>query len=148
MERRITRKIDWKEVREYIKNTPATSTIYIGVDSKPHKGFTTFGLAVVVHIESSKGGHMFVEVSKTDKIRSVRERLMKEVEMVVDASMILLDIVGTRGFQVHLDINPDPKYKSNSIAKEAIGWVEGQGFEYKIKPESWAATHAADMLVQ
>jgi len=147
-ERKITRSINWDDVKEYIKNTPDTSTIYIGVDSKPHKGHTTFGLAIVVHIESSKGGHMFVEVSKMSRIRSICERLLKEVEIVVEASLRLLDIIGTRGFQVHLDINPDPKHKSNSIAREAIGWVEGQGFEYKIKPDSWAATHAADMLVQ
>jgi hypothetical protein len=147
-ERKITLAIDWAEVKEYIKNTPQTSTIYIGVDSQNHKGHTSFGLAVVVHIESSKGGHMFVETSKTVRIRSMRERLMKEVELVVDASMKLLDLVGTRGFQIHLDINPNPEHKSNSIAKEAIGWVESMGFEYKIKPDSWAASHAADNLVQ
>lgn len=147
-ERRITQAIDWEDMTEYIKNTPQTSAIYIGVDSQNHKGYTSFGLAIIVHIESSKGGHMFVEVSKTARIRSMRERLMKEVELVVDASMKLLDLVGTRGFQVHLDINPNPEHKSNSIAKEAIGWVEAMGFEYKIKHESWAATHAADMLVQ
>jgi uncharacterized protein len=148
MERRIVRAIDWNEVKEYIRNTPQTSSIYVGVDSKPHKGYTTFGLAIVVHIESSKGGHMFVEVSKTERIRSIRERLMKEVELVVDASMKLLDIVGKRGFAVHLDLNPNPQHKSNSIIKEAIGYVTGQGFEYAVKPESWAATHAADSLVQ
>lgn len=148
MERRIIRSINWDEVREYISKTPATSTIYVGVDSQNRKGHTDFGLAIVVHIESSKGGHMFVETSKTSRIKSLRERLMKEVEIVVEASFKLLDLVGTRGFQVHLDINPDPKHKSNSIAKEAIGYVQGQGFEYAIKPESWCATHAADMLVQ
>ena len=147
-ERKITKTINWDEVKEYIRQTPATSTIYVGVDSKPHKGHTTFGLAVVVHIESSKGGHMFVEVSKTARIRSVRERLMKEVELVVEASMKLLDIVGKRGFQVHLDINPDPIHKSNSIAKEAIGYVTGQGFECVLKPGSFAASHCADILVQ
>lgn len=147
-ERRITQSINWDKVREYIKSTPNTSTIYIGADSKPHKGFTSFGLAVVVHIESSKGGHMFVEVSKMNRIRSIRERLLKEVEIVVEASMKLLDVIGQRQFQVHLDINPNPEHKSNMIAKEAIGWVEGQGFDYRIKPESWAASHAADMLVQ
>ena len=32
MDRRIIRTIDWEEVKEYIKNTPSTSTIYVGVD--------------------------------------------------------------------------------------------------------------------
>lgn len=147
-ERRITRAIDWDDLKEYIKNTPQTSTIYVGVDSQNHKGYTSFGLAIIVHIESSKGGHMFVETSKTARIRSMRERLMKEVEIVVDASMKLLDLVGTRGFEIHLDLNSSPEHKSNVIVKEAIGWVESMGFPYKIKPEAFAATHCADALVQ
>lgn len=147
-ERKVIQAIDWAEVKEYIKNTPQTSTVYIGIDSQNHKDHTAFGLAIVVHIESSKGGHMFVEVSKTKKIKSIRERLMKEVELVVTASLELLDIVGKRGFQVHLDINPDPKHKSNEICKEAIGYVTGQGFECVIKPDSFAATHVADSLIQ
>jgi len=148
MERKIIKAIDWDEVKEYIRNTPATSSIYVGVDSQNHRGQTDFGLAIVVHIESSKGGHMFVETSKMKRIKSMRERLMKEVEIVVDASMKLLDLVGTHGFAVHLDLNPDPRHKSNSIIKEAIGYVTGQGFECAVKPESWVATHVADSLVQ
>jgi len=148
MERKITKAIDWEEVKEYIRNTPSTSSIYIGVDSKPQKGCTAFGLAIVVHIESSKGGHMFVETSKTPRIKSIRERLLKEVEIVVEASMRLIDIVGKRGFEVHLDLNSNPQHKSNSICKEAISYVEGQGFEYAIKPDSWCASHCADHLVQ
>lgn len=148
MDRKIIRAIDWDEVKDYISKTPASSTIYVGVDSQNHKGVTDFGLAIVVHIASSKGGHMFVETSKVKRITSMRERLLKEVELVVEASLKLIDIVGQRGFQVHLDINPNPEHKSNTIAKEAIGYVQGQGFEYAIKPDSWCASHAADMLVQ
>lgn len=147
-ERKITKAIDWDEAKEYIKNTPQSSTIYIGVDSQNHQDITSFGLAIVVHIESSKGGHIFVEVSKMKRIKSIRERLMKEVEIVVEASMKLIDLIGTRGFQVHLDLNPNPKHKSNEIIKEAIGYVTGQGFKCAIKPDSWAATHVADSLVQ
>jgi predicted RNase H-related nuclease YkuK (DUF458 family) len=51
--------------------------------------------------------------------------------------------------EVHLDINPDPKHKSNVAVKEALGWVKGSlNLDAKIKPASFAATHAADHAVR
>jgi predicted RNase H-related nuclease YkuK (DUF458 family) len=51
--------------------------------------------------------------------------------------------------EIHLDLNPSPNHKSNIAVKEAIGWVRGSfGFDPMIKPESFAATHAADHAVR
>jgi predicted RNase H-related nuclease YkuK (DUF458 family) len=51
--------------------------------------------------------------------------------------------------EVHLDINPNPKHKSSIAVKEALGWVKGSlGIDAKIKPDSFAATHAADHVVR
>lgn len=146
--RKILRPIDWNLVREYIATTSPKSTVYVGVDSQQHGQYTHFGLAVVIHIESSKGGKMFVEISKAERMASMRERLMKEVELAVDGAFQVIDVIDKRGFVVHLDINPDPAHKSNSICKEAIGYVTGQGFECALKPYSWCASHAADHLIQ
>jgi predicted RNase H-related nuclease YkuK (DUF458 family) len=40
-------------------------------------------------------------------------------------------------------------YKSNVAVKEALGYVKGTlGIDAKIKPDSFAATHAADHVVR
>lgn len=143
-----TKPIDWNEVRTAIKNSSKESSIYVGCDSQQAKRWTRFGLVVIIHIDSARGGKVFVEVSRCERITSMRERLLKEVELSVQAAYEILDEIGTRPFVIHLDINPNADYKSNSIVKEATSWCLGQGFEYAIKPDSWAASKAADHLVR
>jgi hypothetical protein len=39
-------------------------------------------------------------------------------------------------------------HKSSAYVQELEGLVVGQGFKALIKPESWAASHAADHVVR
>ncbi len=147
-ERRVTRSINYDEIGEAIRKSSKNSAIYIGCDSQQHRKHTIFGLAIIIHIESSKGGKMFVELSKAPRIKNMRQRLMMEVQIAVEASLNLIDDIGDRKFEVHLDVNTDARHQSSVICKEAIGYVSGQGFECKVKPDSFAATHAADHIVR
>jgi predicted RNase H-related nuclease YkuK (DUF458 family) len=47
-----------------------------------------------------------------------------------------------------LDINPDKMYKSNIVHDVGIGTLKGSGFRTRSKPNSWAASCAADLLVK
>jgi predicted RNase H-related nuclease YkuK (DUF458 family) len=49
---------------------------------------------------------------------------------------------------VHIDANPVVAHKSSLYVQELVGLVVGQGFKALIKPESWAASHAADHVVR
>ena len=49
---------------------------------------------------------------------------------------------------VHIDANPVVAHKSSAYVQELVGLVVGQGFKALIKPESWAAPHAADHVVR
>jgi predicted RNase H-related nuclease YkuK (DUF458 family) len=40
------------------------------------------------------------------------------------------------------------RFKSSAYVQELVGLVVGQGFKALIKPESWAASHAADHVVR
>jgi predicted RNase H-related nuclease YkuK (DUF458 family) len=39
-------------------------------------------------------------------------------------------------------------HKSSAYVQELVGLVVGQGFKALIKPQSWAASHAADHVVR
>lgn len=147
MERYI-QKIDWNEVREAIKNSSPSSSIYVGCDSKNKKAHTIFALVVVIHIDSSKGGKVYYESLRTPRVKAIRQRLMREVEMAVTASFEIADFIDDRKFEVHLDINSDPKHQSSVVCKEAIGYVESQGFICQIKPNSPMSSHCADHIVR
>lgn len=141
------RKFNYDEIKQAIFESSSQSAIYIGCDSKLVKGHTLFGLVCVIHIESHKGGMVFGKRSYIGRKLAISERLMQEVNIAMDCAFIITNDIQDRLFEVHLDINPDPEHKSNSIMKQAIAYVKAQGFNFKIKPRAWAASTAADYLI-
>ena len=144
--------INITECCEEIEASSLESSVYIGADSKTFKRgndrFVAFCTTVILHKDSKHGGKIFKDIKierDFGESNTPRMRLMNEVYKVIDIASQIVDSVGERHFEVHLDVNPDPKYKSNSAVKEACGMVLGTfGFEAKIKPEAWAASAAAD----
>jgi predicted RNase H-related nuclease YkuK (DUF458 family) len=49
---------------------------------------------------------------------------------------------------VHIDANPVERHKSSAYVQDLVGLVVSQGFRAVIKPDSWAASRAADRLVR
>ena len=49
---------------------------------------------------------------------------------------------------IDIDLNPDPKYKSNEVFRQAVGLVEGMGYSVRYKTLGPIATYAADNLVR
>lgn len=145
---KITKAVNYDEVREAIKNSSKESKIYLGCDSQNVKKSTIFGLSIIIHIDGNKGGKLFVELYKTNRIKSLRERLMKEVELAVTGAFKIMDVLENRKFEIHLDVNSNPDHQSNTVCKEAIGYVVGQGFNYQIKPLAFAASSCADHCIK
>jgi uncharacterized protein len=141
------RELDLNEVKKAIKESSKTTTIYIGCDSQVSKHNTnvTYSKVVVLHIDSNKGGIVFGEVHTERYYGSIRQRLMQEVFLATEIALELLDAIEDRPFEIHLDLNPSPKYKSNVIVKEAIGYVRGVlGVDPILKPNAMASSTVAD----
>jgi predicted RNase H-related nuclease YkuK (DUF458 family) len=138
----------WNKAKEAIINSSADSSVYIGCDSIRYKRdkiwYAKYATVVVVHMESSKGCKIFYHQEVLRDFGSLKDRLLNEVNFAIQAATDVLDVLGDRPLEVHLDLNNDPKHKSNVAVKEAVGWVMGMGFVPVIKPDGWAATHAAD----
>lgn len=136
-----------------IAESSPESGVYIGCDSirrKRHGKFhATYAVVVILHHDSKHGGKIFAHVETVPDYGSMRERLMNEVAYAVKAGWEIAEVVGNRPFQVHLDLNPDPKHKSSCAVREATGYVLGTfGFKPQLKPEGFAATYAADMFAR
>lgn len=122
--------------------------IHVGTDSQQDGKVTQF-VTVVVVITPTKGARAFYCKEKIPRIKSLRERLLREVSTSVQMGLELNVILpeGTP-LTIHVDANPDVKFKSSQYVQELAGYVAGQGFEVLLKPDSWAATHAADHVVK
>jgi len=141
------KKLCYETVISAILGLSDSSSIYIGCDSKLSGQYTVFGLVVILHIDSCKGGKCFASIMKEERRMGIKERLMKEVEHAVSCAARVQHAVANRKFEVHLDINPNPDHASNSVLKTALGYVKGQGLKCRIKPDAFAATTAADYII-
>jgi predicted RNase H-related nuclease YkuK (DUF458 family) len=127
-------------------NTQDGQAVHIGTDSQQTGRLTQF-VTVVVILTPRKGGRVAYRREAVPRIRSLRERLLTEVWKSVDLGLRLSPIV-PGALTVHIDANPVVSHKSSAYVQELVGLVVGQGFRALIKPESWAASHAADHAVR
>ncbi|MGC9006202.1 MAG: ribonuclease H-like YkuK family protein [Sulfurihydrogenibium sp.] len=137
---------DFDAIRKFILSTSESTSIYVGCDSKQFQTYTLFVTVIVVHIDSCRGAKIFSEIVKSRKIESLRERLLKEVDYAVYAALNIIDVIGNRHLEIHLDINPNENHKSSMVVKEAIGYVVAQGLKPVLKPNSIAAFSVADHI--
>lgn len=122
--------------------------IHIGTDSQQAKKETAF-VTILVVLTKGKGGRAFYVQDFTPRIKSLRERLLKEVWLSVNLGLELNAMVPeTTGLTVHVDANPNLRFRSSDYVKELTAMVVSQGFKTLLKPDSWAASHAADHVVK
>lgn len=131
--------------------------IYIGCDSLPcRKGTATYSTVLCLY-KVGKGAHILynrephVKIQGNNPRERLRNRLWDEVYRVVDVATVLTDgdIFNEKrisDFQIHIDVNPNEKYESNIIYKQAVGYINSLGLDAYVKPDSPAATFVSDHL--
>ena len=142
-----------EEAKKAIIASSPQSSVYIGCDSirfrKNKQWYAKYSTVVIVHMDTNKGGRIFHTSVDMPDYGNLKQRLLMEVQLAVSTATEIIDVIGDRHFEIHLDINPNPNHKSSVAVKEALGWVKGSlGMDAKIKPHSFAATHAADHVVR
>ena len=149
------RKFNIEEVKEYIRNSSPESKVYLGVDSERIKSgtkwYADYTLAIVIHIDGKHGCKIFGEIEREQdwdqKANKPSMRLMQEVYKVSELFQKLSDVLEDKHVEVHLDINPQERYKSSAVVQQAVGYIRGTcNLEAQIKPDAFAASYAADRL--
>jgi predicted RNase H-related nuclease YkuK (DUF458 family) len=126
--------------------------VAVGTDSQKHGGVWKFATVILLMMESdegvSHGAKVIYSKYSTRDIISINERMVREVAKSVEVAYEIYDLVDLYDFplEIHADINPDPKWKSNKALSEAVGLILGMGYDFKIKPDAWASSKAADKL--
>lgn len=140
----------WSKARKAILESSEKSSIYIGCDSLriPKKNKADFSTVIILHKDSRHGCLAFHNKVTIPDYGQMRPRLLMEVHYALEAFYAIEDVVGDRRLEIHLDVNPDPRHASNVVTNEALGWVRGLGIQARIKPDSFAATTAADHFVR
>ena len=149
------KKIDVVQVKEFIESQSSATKIYLGADSermkRNGKWYADYTLAIVVHIDGCHGCKIFGEVqTELDydyKASKPSMRLMNEVYKVAELYQKLVDAIGDKEVEIHLDINPDLKHNSSIVIQQAVGYIKGVcNVVPMVKPNAFAASYAADRL--
>lgn len=146
---------DIQKVKDYIMDQGPDTKVYLGADSERVRvngvWYADYALAVVVHIDGRHGCKIFGfvdrELDYDHKKSKPAMRLMTEVYKVSELFQEMQDVLEDRHVEVHLDINPNEKYKSNAVVQQAVGYIKGTcNIDAQVKPKAFAASYAADRL--
>lgn len=138
------------EILGYIKQKPEKLyDIIVGCDSssgeEPH-----FPVAVVI-LRRGEGGRFFLKKIhyKNRKFYNWKQRILEEVLLSCELALFLKEKLVERlkspNYQfryIHADVGESGATKD--MIKEVTGLIRGNGFEPRIKPESFAASVVAD----
>ncbi|MFH0906751.1 MAG: ribonuclease H-like YkuK family protein [bacterium] len=143
-----------KEISCFIDNDSHSKyRLIVGTDSPGIKK-ADFVTAIIVY-RVGRGGRYFWKKTNGGRIyHTLRDRIHKEVTLSLQTAQDILAqlelLLKTRkelnyDFQIHIDVGQNGP--TRDMIKEVVGMVRGNGFEAKIKPESYAASSVADKYV-
>lgn len=141
------------ELQEAIQASSKNTKIYVGSDSQRRRGgMVKYATVVILHIDGKHGGKLFSFIDLERSYAPVdkpKMRLLNEAYKAVDIANAIINVIGDRHLEIHLDLNTNPEHKSSVALSEACGYVMGMtGIKATVKPNSWAASTAADRLTK
>jgi uncharacterized protein len=153
----LRKQLNTDELKLFIIDQSPSTKIYLGCDSERLRidgvWFADYVVVVVVHKNGNNGCKVFGEITRErdydQRKDRPRIRMMNEAMKVAEMYLRLADVLEDRHVEIHLDINPDEKHGSSCAITEAVGYIRGTcNIIPLVKPDAWAATHAADQAVR
>lgn len=138
------------ELVDYVKDYMSTKEnveILIGCDSQNFSDKTIYAIVVALY-EPGKGAHVLFRRWKSDRERVRATRLLNEVWYAIETAEEMKNNGIPKPKWIDIDLNPDPRYKSNEVFRQAVGMVEGMGYKVRYKSLGPIATYAADHIVK
>lgn len=133
-------------VKDYLVEHPDTE-IMIGCDSQNYSESTIYAIVVAMY-KKGKGAHLLYRRWKTVREPSRSSRLLTEVWNAIETAEWIRENGLPRPTWIDIDLNPDQRYKSNEVFRQAVGMVEGMGYRVRYKTMDPMITYAADHLIK
>lgn len=134
-------------IKDYI-STRENVEILIGSDSQCYSNIKTVYGVVIALYTKGKGSHVLCSKETVPIERNLSTRLLTEVWKSVEIAEFLKQNGLPKPLWIDIDLNPDPRYKSNSALRQAVGLVEGMGYKVRHKHNGAMVTYAANNLVR
>lgn len=137
------------KINEYVKEKPEYEyNIMVGTDSQSESN-TKVVLVICVH-RIGNGGVYFYFTEKVKKIKNLRTKIYYETKLSIELAKALNENMFESGveynFSIHADIGKNGP--TSKLISEIVGWIEAEGFECHIKPDSYVASTIADRITK
>ena len=133
-------------IKEYMQENKGIE-ILVGTDSQNRGAYTVYSTVIALYTPGH-GAHCIFRKWRESRERVRSTRLMNEVW----ASVSLAEELKKQGIEsvkyIDIDINPNPRYKSNEVFASAKGMIEGMGYEVRFKTFGPLVTTMADYVVK
>jgi uncharacterized protein len=120
--------------------------LIIGTDSQLslYRSEATFVTAVILH-RVGHGAHYYIHKEHHTHMHSLRQRMFAEASLSLQTSGLLMEQLASAGdwaIEVHLDVGE--RGETRQWANELVSWIQNNGYEARIKPDSFGASTVAD----
>jgi uncharacterized protein len=145
-----------KDVHEYVKywvQENPHGLIIIGCDSQEHSRYIKYAASIIMHMIDAAGqGHGGHVISATiiDTNKKLKSDIFAKLWFEAEITIEVAKLIGNIGVkpEIHLDYNSDARQYSNVLCSAGKGYVNSMGYECKVKPESFGASHISDKIAK
>ena len=141
--------VEYRDIVTRVKECiSAGGKVFIGTDSFISKYNVNFASAICIHGGATGSRYFFTrEFLPKNKFEVLVHRITEEVARSVRIGQ---DFSENRGIDIqkielHIDISPHyARAATSKFAEMLSGYVNGAGFECRVKPDAWASQSVAD----
>ena len=124
------------------------SRIFIGSDSFIAQKKVCFASTICLHGPNTSSRYFFFKENLPSKqFLALVSRITEETRRSVEIGCLLMDEYGfdPQFIELHLDVSPFTAGNATSKFSDMLkGYVQGYGFDYRLKPDAWASQSIAD----
>lgn len=121
--------------------------LFVGCDSNINGVTCTYVTAVCLYDPATAtGGRYFFSRDKVpvNPRMPLKLRLMEEATRAIETSLELQGHIPSAQIEVHLDVSQHKSNPSSVVVDQVSGYARAAGFNFKLKPDSWASSCVAD----
>jgi predicted RNase H-related nuclease YkuK (DUF458 family) len=130
-------------LKPYVENG---GKIYIGADSMLYSAKCSFACVIALHDTNQRISKYFYKrySEEATLYKNLQVKILNEVSLAISAAQEILELFPDADIEIHVDIGIGSKNKTRTMIDQVRGWILGSGFNFQIKPKSWASSSIAD----
>lgn len=118
--------------------------IYIGSDSMLLSYNCNFVVVIAFHNRELDIARYYYKKfrTKSEVYKELQTKILEEVSLAINTAQLVLEICPKAEIELHIDIGKKKKNATSKFFSMIQGWVNGIGFDFRVKPNSWASSLA------